>query len=163
MPPKFGYLLEHDGRPVGAILTIYFPPFPIGGVLRNAMQSIELARRARVQRLWGAAHLASPEAKGRHPSERHGPSLDMANRGGSGGSRVTAMIAYLSPLPCSIVARQQLGRLLSRAAAHMMPLLPRARPGREFHAVGSARFGCLARVCKTAEGAHPFIFARRET
>ena len=25
-----------------------------------------------------------------------------------------------------------------------------------------ARFGCLAFVCKTAEGAHPFIFARRD-
>src|SRR5262249_38949949 len=55
-----------------------------GRCLVGALQSHELARRARVQRLRGTAFVPSPEAERRGVLERNGAAFELGDGGGSG-------------------------------------------------------------------------------
>jgi hypothetical protein len=158
--PQFGYLLEHDGRPVGAILTIY-SSISIGGVC--------------VTRCNLSSWHVEPEYRG-YGALLISQALKQKD--------VTYLNVTARPSTWPIVAAQGFSRysdgifvaapLLNRRApaigtavvegsgAHDALATAGLDPGESSMLSDHARFGCLALVCKAAEGAHPFIFARRD-
>jgi hypothetical protein len=158
--PRFGYLLEHDGRPVGAILTIY-SSIATGGTL--------------VTRCNLSSWHVEPEYKG-YGALLISQALKRKD--------VTYLNVTARPSTWPIVAAQGFSRY-SNGIFVAAPLLSRRAPGirttvvegdrvddsldtggldpRERSMLSDhARFGCLALVCNTGEGTHPFIFARRD-
>ena len=158
--PQFGYLLEHDDRPVGAILTLY-SSISIGGstVTRCNLSSWHVEPEYR-----GYGALLTSQA------------LKQKN--------VTYVNVTARPSTWPIVSAQGFSRysdgtfiagpLLNRRAPATVTTVVAADgagvsvgggkldPGEIAMLSDHARFGCLSLVCETAETAHPFIFARRD-
>jgi hypothetical protein len=158
--PQFGYLLEHEGRVVGAILTIY-SSISIGG--------------SSVKRCNLSSWHVEPEYRG-YGALLTSQALKQKN--------VTYINATARPSTWSIVSAQGFSRY-SEGIFIAGPLLNRRAPATKTTVVvrdgadnsfgagkldpgetailsDHARFGCLSLVCETAETAHPFVFARRD-
>jgi hypothetical protein len=158
--PRFGYLLEHDGRPVGAILTIC-SSISIGGasVTRCNLSSWHVEPEYR-----GYGTLLISQAL----KQKDVTYLNVTARPSTrpiveaqGFSRYSNGIFVAAPLlnrraPATATA------VVEGDGVHDSLATEGLDPGERAMLSDHARFGCSSVVCKTAEGAHPFIFARRD-
>jgi len=148
--PRYGYLLENDGVPVGVILLI-FSATPGGGALRANVSSwyVEPAFRSY------AALLVSQALKRRDvtytnisPAHHTWPILEA-----QGYQRFSNGVFVAVPA----LHRGRHGRVLS---ADTVPDAPFESFEREL-LVDHGEYGCISFWCATADRAHPFVFRPR--
>ena len=159
--PQFGYLLEHDDRPVGAILTLY-SSISVGGsaVTRCNLSSWHVEPEYR-----GYGALLTSQAL----KQKNVTYVNVTARpstwpivSAQGFSRYSDGIFVAGPLlnrrapatETTVVEGDDASAPASAAGSSIPARLPCCRT--------TPRFGCLSLVCETAATAHPFIFARRD-
>ena len=150
--PRYGYLLENDGRPVGAILLI-FAPTPGDGAIRANVSSwyVEPAFRSYAPLLVSQALKRKSVTYMNISAVRHTwPILDAQ------GYR-----RYSNGIFVAFTALQGAGRdrprLLDAAAHPQAPFEPFERDLLREHAA----YGCVSFWCETPERAFPFVFRPR--
>jgi hypothetical protein len=150
--PRYGYLLENDGVPVGAILLI-FTTTPGGDALRANVSSwyVDPAFRSYAPLLVSQALKLKQVSYLNISAARHTwPILEAQ------GYR-----RYSSGVFVAMPALQRSGagdmRLL---AAHRTPAAPHEAFERDL-VVEHAGYGCISFWCETGERAHPFVFRPR--
>jgi len=149
--PRYGYLLDNDGTPVGAIFLI-FAATPGGGALRANVSTwyAEPAFRSYAPMLVSQAlKLKDVTYMNISPARATWPILDA-----QGYQR------YSNGIFVALAALSGAGR-----GARLLP--PDARPDAPFDAlerdllVEHAGYGCISLWCATPERAHPFVFRPR--
>ena len=157
--PKFGYLLEHERRPVGAILTI-FSSISIRGtsLIRCNLSSWHVDPEYRSY----APLLVSQALKRKDVTylnvTARPPTWPIVMA--QGFKRYSDGLFVAAPLlsPRATAAKTTIQDRNSESDGFADPGLD---PGERKILSDHSLYGCVALVCKTVDGAHPFIFARR--
>ena len=153
--PKYGYLLEHAGRPVGAVLLIFSTPRTgtDPGAIRCSISSwyVEPAFR-------GYAALLATQAL-RHKTATYLNSSPAPNTRKT--IEAQGYRRYSSGLFVTVLALARAAGSTARVvAAGREPGAP-TEPFERDLVARHAGYGCLGFWCVTAERAYPFVFRRR--
>jgi hypothetical protein len=152
--PKYGYLMEHDGTPVGVILAISTDfATAAGPVTRCNVSSwyVEPAYRGYASLLAAQAFKRSDVVYQNISTERHTrPTIEA-----QGFIRYASGEFVWCVLPAAVRS--------SPACSIDEPGLPACRvdAAEQRLIADHAQYGCIAFWCSTPERSHPFVFARR--
>jgi hypothetical protein len=158
--PRFGYLIEQERRPVGAILTIFSELSSAGtSVTRCNLSSWHVEPEYKA---YGTL-LISQALKHKHVvylNVTARPSV----RGiveAQGFSRYSEGLFVAAPLLARPLAASTTIVGVG-AASDDNPLLRGLCASERTLLFDHSRYGCLSLACATSEGIHPFVFARRD-
>jgi hypothetical protein len=158
--PRFGYLIEQDRRPVGAILTIFSKLSIAGAPVRRCNLSswhVEPEYKAYGTLLISQA-LKHKDVVYLNVTAR--PSVRPIVEA-QGFSRYSEGLFVAAPLLTPSLAATTTIVAVNQASNNS-PALRGLGPSEQTLLCDHSQYGCLSLACKTSEGIQPFVLARRD-